>query len=323
MTSPLLSVDGVGVRFPRGGWFSRSTLRAAHNVSFAVERGEVVALVGESGSGKSTLGRVIAGLQHASAGTISFEGEPLPILPSTARDPRTRQRIQMVFQDPYSSLNPVHTLLHHIARPLHLHGRAGADVRATAAQLLDQVGLSPGIDFLDRRPHELSGGQRQRVAIARALAPGPSVLVADEPTASLDVSVRMEVLLLLRRLQREQGLGVLFITHDLAAAQFMADRIVVLYAGQVMEQGPTARVLSTPSHPYTQLLIAAARHKPGPLPARSGTPPVIDPPPGCPFAARCHAASSDCLGPTLAPRALPRAAGEGPWWSLCQRTPEN
>jgi peptide/nickel transport system ATP-binding protein len=206
----------------------------------------------------------------------------------------------MVFQDPYASLNPVHRVLHHVARPLQLHGRAGGDVRATAAALLEAVGLGPAEAYLDRYPHEMSGGQRQRVAIARALAPGPKLLVADEPTASLDVSVRMEVLELLRKLQREQDLGVLLITHDLAGARWISDRVIVLYAGQVMEQGPADVLLSAPRHPYTRLLVAAAAHTPGDLPAGPGTPPVIDPDPGCPFAARCPLAQARCHDETPA-----------------------
>jgi peptide/nickel transport system ATP-binding protein len=290
--APLLEIEGLEVRFARP---DGSTLRANHDVGFTLDRGEVVALVGESGSGKSTIGRVVARLLPAQGGTVRVGGRALPIRQRPGRELAHRAAVQLVFQDPYASLNPVHSVLHHLARPLRLHGKAGAgELRERAAALLDAVGLGPGAAYLDRKPHALSGGQRQRVAIARALAPEPQLLVADEPTASLDVSVRMEVLLLLRRLQQERQLGVLLITHDLASARWLADRIVVLYAGQVMEQGPAEQVLRRPHHPYTQLLVAAASHRPGPLPGAPGLPPVVDPPPGCPFAARCPRATPSC-----------------------------
>lgn len=309
MSAPLLQVEGLGVQFPRGGWPRPSMLRAAHEVSFTVNAGEVVALVGESGSGKSTIGKVIARLQQADTGNVLLDGESLAVTTSRRARAGTRAKVQMIFQDPYASLNPVHTILHHIARPLRLHGCSAADVRARAVALLEAAGLSPGEDFVDRKPNALSGGQRQRVAIARALAPDPRLLVADEPTASLDVSVRMEVLTLLRRLQTERQMGVLLITHDLAGARWIAAHVVVLYAGQIMEQGPTEHVLRAPRHPYTRLLVAAAAHTPGPLPGGLGPPPVVDPPPGCPFAARCPVATVACHETLPAPvpvEGLPR-----------------
>ncbi len=305
MTAPLLQVRGLGVSFPRAGWPRPSFLRAAHDVSFDLQAGEIVSLVGESGSGKSTIGRVLLRMQTAVAGAVALQGEAVDVRSGRGAPLRFRQRVQMVFQDPYASLNPVHRVLHHVARPLLLHGQATrSDVRQKAIALLEAVGLGPAEAYLDRYPHELSGGQRQRVAIARALAPKPMLLVADEPTASLDVSVRMEVLELLRDLQQQQGLGVLLITHDLAGARFISDRVVVLYAGQVMEQGPTRDLLSRPRHPYTRLLVAAASHLDGPLPAGPGAPPVIDPPPGCPFVARCPEASPRCHAETPAQRPL-------------------
>lgn len=210
-----------------------------------MERGEVVALVGESGSGKSTLGRVLVGMERADGGEIRFDGS----LDAPQR------RAQMVFQDPFASLNPVHTVLHHVERPLAL--RRVADPRGEATALLASVGLSA--EMVRRKPHELSGGQRQRVVLARALAADPELLVADEPTSMLDVSIRKGVLELLVSLARERQLGVLLVTHDLASARAVSDRVVVLYKGEIVEEGRAADVVDRPRHPYTRTLVEAAR----------------------------------------------------------------
>ncbi len=287
----------------------RSAGRSVHallGVSFAVARGETLALVGESGSGKSTIGRILLRLERADRGDVFFAGEPVPVTQTRRVPAAYRQRVQMVFQDPFASLNGVNRVRYHLERPLLRHRRAN---RATLAheleQLLDAVGLAGASDLLERHPHELSGGQRQRVALARALAPGPALLVADEPTSMLDVSIRMGVLKLLARLQRERGLSIVFITHDLASARFLADRVVVLYAGQVMESGRTAEVLSRPAHPYTRLLLAASPG--GSAVAQVTAPPTRTPrvehehdelrPRGCPFAARCREATPTCARP--------------------------
>jgi peptide/nickel transport system ATP-binding protein len=232
----------------------RVSLRAVDRVSFTLEPGRTVALVGESGSGKSTIARMIARLEKPSGGGIVVagpDGEPVP-------DRDYRHRVQMVFQDPFASLNPFHTVGHHLARPLRLHGRAHgkADTERLVAELLERVTLPP--EFASRRPHELSGGQRQRVAIARALAPGAQIVVADEPVSMLDVSIRLGILKLLARLQREEDLAVLYITHDLATARHFSDEILVLYRGRVVERGPADRVILEPRHPYTKLLAAAS-----------------------------------------------------------------
>jgi oligopeptide/dipeptide ABC transporter ATP-binding protein len=212
----------------------------------------------------------------------------------------------MVFQDPFASLNPAHTVAHHVERPLRIHGRA-TDAAARTRELLEQVGLSPSL--ATRYPGELSGGQRQRVAIARALAVEPDLLVADEPTSMLDVSLRAGILDLLARERETRGLACLLITHDLGAARAAADRVLVFYAGTLVEEGPTEALLAAPAHPYTALLVAAAR--PGdvraPLAARPGAPPCLDPPPGCPFAARCLDATARCV--TEAP--VRQAVGPG------------
>ncbi|MEO6087115.1 MAG: ATP-binding cassette domain-containing protein [Umezawaea sp.] len=232
----------------------RASLRAVDRVSFTLEPGRTVALVGESGSGKSTIARMIARLEKPSSGSIVVAGPDGKRVP----DRDYRHSVQMVFQDPFASLNPFHTVGHHLARPLLLHGRAHgkAETERLVGELLERVTLPP--EFASRRPHELSGGQRQRVAIARALAPGAQVVVADEPVSMLDVSIRLGILKLLARLQREEDLAVLYITHDLATARHFSDEILVLYRGRVVERGPSDQVILEPRHPYTKLLAAAS-----------------------------------------------------------------
>ncbi|MGP3966306.1 ABC transporter ATP-binding protein [Streptomyces sp. 6N223] len=234
----------------------RARLRAVNHVSFTLTPGRTVALVGESGSGKSTVAKMIARLERPTAGQIiATRPDGRPVGGREYRD-----HVQMVFQDPFASLNPFHTVEHHLARPLKLHGRTRgrAETRKQVEQLLERVNLTPARDMAQRRPHELSGGQRQRVAIARALAPGAQVIVADEPVSMLDVSIRLGVLNLLARLQREDNLAVLYITHDLATARHFSDDILVMYRGRVVERGPADDVILTPQHSYTRLLAAAA-----------------------------------------------------------------
>ncbi|MEJ2858908.1 MULTISPECIES: ABC transporter ATP-binding protein [unclassified Saccharothrix] len=227
----------------------RVRLRAVDDVSFTLTPGRTVALVGESGSGKSTIARMIARLEKPSGGriTVHAEGREVP-------SKHYRDHVQMVFQDPFASLNPFHTIAHHLERPLKLHGRPHGN--AEVVRLLGRVSLPE--EVAGRRPHELSGGQRQRVAIARALAPGAKVVVADEPVSMLDVSIRLGVLNLLARLQREEELAVLYITHDLATARHFSDDILVLYKGRVVERGPADDVILNPQHPYTKILASAA-----------------------------------------------------------------
>ncbi|WP_337062597.1 ABC transporter ATP-binding protein [Kineococcus sp. G2] len=234
----------------------RRRLRAVDRVSFDLVPGRTVALVGESGSGKSTIAKVLTRLEAPTSGSVDVrldDGTPV-------RGPLYRRNVQMVFQDPFASLNPFHTVEHHIARPLQLHGRTrGTErTRERVLELLERVNLTPAADMAVRRPHELSGGQRQRVAIARALAPGAQVLVADEPVSMLDVSIRLDVLNLMGRLQREDRLAVLYITHDLATARHFSDEVLVLYRGRVVERGPADDVILDPHHDYTKLLAAAA-----------------------------------------------------------------
>jgi peptide/nickel transport system ATP-binding protein len=256
--------------FVVGGLGRRCVVRAVDDVSFTVGAGECVALVGESGSGKSTLARLIVALDTPTSGSLLLDGVEVAGRPSLA----FRRRVQMVFQDPFASLNPAHTVGHHLERPLRLH-HPGAHVARRVRELLVSVGLPE--DFAHRSVRALSGGQRQRVAIARALAPGPDLLVADEPTSMLDVSLRAGILELLARERVERGLACLLVTHDLASARAAAERVIVLYRGRVVEHGPIEEVLSAPTHPYTRLLVTAAR--PGdlraPLPAR---PPIEEHP---------------------------------------------
>ena len=251
-TTALLEATGLRKTFRVGGALSSATKEVLHGVDLRVERGEVVALVGESGSGKSTIARMIARLETIDGGTVRVLGRDVVAAEPHRASLAYRGDVQMVFQDPFGSLNPVHTVAHHLVRPLERHGKArGKAARARAAELLERVELTPAESFLGRYPHELSGGQRQRVAIARCLAVEPSLLLADEPTSMLDVSTRLEVLQLLRGLVDDAQLGVLFITHDLASARQLADRMIVLYAGHVVEEGATERVLRhlPPLHP--------------------------------------------------------------------------
>jgi ABC-type glutathione transport system ATPase component len=233
--------------------------RVLDDVSFALHRAEMVALVGASGSGKSTLARIIARLQPASGGEVRLRARDVLAQEPGRASLAYRAGVQMVFQDPFASLNPVHTVLHHLARPLLRHRRVSgrAAVMARAAALLADVGLAPPSVYLPRLPRELSGGQRQRVAIARALAVEPEVVVADEPTSMLDVSLRAGVLALLARLKQERGLAILLITHDLASACTVADRVLVLHEGQIVEAGRAADLVRAPVHPYTRRLLAA------------------------------------------------------------------
>ncbi|MFD6031858.1 ABC transporter ATP-binding protein [Cellulosimicrobium funkei] len=241
----------------RNGW-KRSRLRAVNDVSFTLEPGKTIAIVGESGSGKSTVARMIAKLETPTSGDILLDGVP------SARRGRAlsayRHDVQMVFQDPFASLNPFHSIRHHLERPLRIHGLAktAAELDAAVDELLTRVNLTPPGTFAEKRPHEMSGGQRQRVAIARALAPGSRFLVADEPVSMLDVSIRLGVLNLLARLQREENLGVLYITHDLATARHFSDEILVMFRGNVVERGPSDQVILDPQHEYTKLLLGAA-----------------------------------------------------------------
>ena len=255
--TPVLSTRGLEKTFTIGGAFSRSQVRALGGVDLDIAHGEIVALVGESGSGKSTLARCIARLEQPSAGTFLFEGQDIMATSKRRATREYRSAVQMIFQDPFGSLNPVHRIGHFLERPLRIHAAAAgrAEMERAKLRLLEKVGLPA--EMLERYPHELSGGQRQRIAIARALAVNPRLILADEPTSMLDVSVRIGVLNLMRSLCEEQGISMLYITHDLASARYLADRIVVMFAGEFVEGGDAMELLANPAHPYTRLLISA------------------------------------------------------------------
>lgn len=260
MGEPLLDVRGLAVTFHSGrGWGrGREKIRAVQGIDFSINAGEAFALVGESGSGKSTTAKCVVGLQTPSRGSISFAGSPL----GSARNRDQRRAIQMVFQDPYSSLNPRMTIGAALVEILRVHRLVDSRDAAMkrAAELLDQVGMPQSA--LAQRPRAFSGGQRQRLGIARALAVEPSLLVADEPVSALDVSIQASVLLLLKRLQRDLGLTLLFISHDLAVVKQLCDRVAVMAEGRILEEGSVERVLSNPTEDFTRTLLAAATELP-------------------------------------------------------------
>jgi len=250
MAEPIITVEGLERDF--------AEIKALRGISLSLRPGRALALVGESGSGKSTCARIIARLDAPTAGAMMFRGKSMTEPCTAAEDKAFRRAIQMVFQDPFASLNPAFTVRHHLARPLALHGhaRGKAELEQRVSALLVDVGLDPDLTA-HKFPHELSGGQRQRVNIARALAVEPEVLVADEPTSMLDVSIRLGILELLARIKRERQLALLYITHDIATAAHVAEEVVVLFAGQMVEWGSTMEVIRNPRHLYTQLLLSA------------------------------------------------------------------
>jgi peptide/nickel transport system ATP-binding protein len=254
-----VEVRNLSKRFPVGGsLLGREEVRAVDDVSFSLRPGTVTALVGESGSGKSTVARLIARLYAPSDGSILFHGEDVAQARTRRALLRYRSRVQMIFQDPFGSLNPVKRVEHHIARPLRIHGIVPrGEVAGRVRELLTSVGLVPADHIAQKYPHQLSGGQQQRVAIARALAVEPEVLVADEPISMLDVSIRIGLLNLILELKEKRRIAFLYITHDLASARYVADELLVMYAGRIVEQGPTEAVLGEPLHAYTKLLLSA------------------------------------------------------------------
>ena len=279
---------------------ARHFVHAVDGVSFQVRRGTMFGLVGESGCGKTTTGRLLTLLERPTAGSIRIEGMDLASFRGSQALRAFRRRVQMIFQDPYQSLNPRMTVYDAVAEPLAVHGVSRLPEReARVARMLEQVGLTPPESFMFRFPHELSGGQRQRVAIARALILEPSFIVADEPTSMLDVSIRTGIMQLLDQLREQFQMSFLYITHDLAVARYLCESIAVMYLGKIVEMGPAEEVIRQPLHPYTRALMAAVP-EPDPTYVRErvaiagGVSRPIDPPPQCRFLPRCPLATARC-----------------------------
>jgi peptide/nickel transport system ATP-binding protein len=305
VTAPVLEVDHLCTWFTIGGRLltagEPAVVRAVDDVSFDIRSGEIFGLVGESGSGKTTLGRTILGLVRATSGHILWKDHDLAQLPERQFRP-LRRHLGMIFQDPASALNPAMTIAQGVGHPLRIHGLASnrREARAKVIEMLERCGLVPAERFLDIYPDDLSGGQKQRCVIARALITEPELVVADEPVASLDMSIRAKVLELMFDLKEQLGLTYLYITHDLASGKFLCDRIGILYLGQLVEWGDSAQVYDAPQHPYTRALLQAV---PLPDPSRRGRdkrlprgeiPDALQPPAGCRFHPRCPEAFDAC-----------------------------
>lgn len=297
----VLSVRNMVKDFPVGKTNGKNQyMRAVNDVSFDLCKGEALAIVGESGSGKSTGARILTRIYDQTEGSIFFKGQPLHEYTEEHGSLEYARQVQMIFQDPFGSLNPVHNIYHHIARPLLIHKRATEDVvEKLVYELLELVGLNPAVETAEKYPHQLSGGQRQRVAIARAIAVSPEVILADEPISMLDVSVRLGILNLMSDLKDKHGISFMYITHDIATARYFAEKTAVMYVGHMVEWGNSDKVTQTPKHPYTQLLLSAVP-EPGrsgrrELSAKKGEIPLWKPDSeGCPFSQRCPKASERC-----------------------------
>ncbi|MBS0125987.1 ABC transporter ATP-binding protein [Thetidibacter halocola] len=312
----LLQVDGLSKHYEARRSLAqrlvgtpRSVVRAVNDVSLTVAKGEVLGLIGESGCGKSTLGRAILRLHEPTSGRVTFDGTDVTAL--AAPDLKAmRRRMQIIFQDPYASLNPRRTVAEIVGLPLALHGIAsGEEARAITARVLERVGLRAS--QLDRYPHQFSGGQRQRIGIARALVSNPDFIVCDEPVSALDVSIQAQIIALLLELKREFGLTYLFISHDISVIGYLADRVAVMYLGEIVETGPVAEVLDNPRHPYTQSLLSAVpevgpRRDKARVRLQGDLPSPLKPPKGCKFHTRCPLAIPACA------ERPPESRGVGP-----------
>jgi peptide/nickel transport system ATP-binding protein len=301
VTAPLLETRNLTRHFKVGGNLSRKTLHAVDDANIVINRQEIIALAGESGSGKSTIARLLARVYKPTSGEIYYQGRPLSSLRRRGDQLAYRSDVPMVFQDPFSSLNPAFRVSHGIMRGLKLHRKdISRKLRmAEAERVVEAVGLTPASDILQRYPYELSGGQRQRIGFAQALAYKPKLILADEPVSMLDVSIRIGLLNVMADLRANEGVSFLYITHDIASARYVADRLMVMYAGHIVESGPTPAVLTNPKHPYTQLLLAAVPDPRAPLDIDDETghgepPKVVDPTPGCRFRWRCPLAVEEC-----------------------------
>jgi peptide/nickel transport system ATP-binding protein len=296
----LLEVEALSVEFPT----RRGVLKALDRVSFAIERGEVLGMVGESGAGKSLTGAAIIGLLERpgriSDGRILLEGKRIDKLSSEEMRRVRGRRIGAIFQDPLTTLNPLYTVGRQLAETMQVHlGIAGAEARKRAAGWLEQVGIPAPAERINAYPHEFSGGMRQRVVIALALCAEPGLVIADEPTTALDVSIQAQIITLLKRLAREHGTAVMLITHDMGVIAETADRVAVMYAGRIVELGPVQRVIRHPAHPYTEGLMASIptlEGRRGRLKQIEGSMPRLSAiPPGCPFSPRCPRVFTRCM----------------------------
>jgi peptide/nickel transport system ATP-binding protein len=298
-TIPVLEARDLTRHFRLGGWHGH-LLHAVDGVDLVIGEQEIVALVGESGSGKSTVARLLALVYRPTSGEVFFRGTPVGSLHGRRAKLGYRGQVPMVFQDPFASLNPAHAIGYGLIRGLKLHRPElhRAERLAEAERVLELVGLVPAAAMMSRYPYELSGGQRQRVGFAQALSYRPKLILADEPVSMLDVSIRIGLLNVMARLREDEGVSLLYITHDIASARYISDRVVVMYAGQVVEHGPTDEVLQRPVHPYTELLLSAVpdpRAEIAVSAADVGEPPtVIDPGEGCRFRHRCPLAIERC-----------------------------
>ena len=258
-STPILEIQSMTKTFQMPGLINKNDFIAVSDVSFKISRGEIVALVGESGSGKSTIAKLITRLIRPTAGKILLDGKNKKVTEARNVPLEYRKAVQMVFQDPFGSLNSIHTVYHHLSRPLVRHKlKSKTKLFDHIIKTLEIVGLSPAETFVHKFPHEMSGGERQRVAIARALILDPEIIIADEPTSMLDVSIRMEILEIFAKMRKENGLTILFITHDLASARYLADRIIVLKAGNIIEENQSEDLIQNPSTEYTKQLVRAA-----------------------------------------------------------------
>ena len=313
-TPPLLAVDGLKRYFDVSAPFlnriierrDRSFVKAVDGINFEIGQGETFSLVGESGCGKSTVARLIVGLYQPTAGSIRYKGVEIGPREAAAERKRMQPHMQMIFQDPYASLNPRWRVAEIVAEPIHVRGlqKGKADILARVGELLTQVGLSPADG--ERYPHEFSGGQRQRISIARALAGEPEFLVCDEPTSALDVSVQAQILNLMKELQDRLGLTYLFISHDLAVVYHVSTKVGVMYLGRLVEWADTETLFENPRHPYTRMLLDAipdlemsGRQR---VPVAGEVPSPINPPSGCAFHPRCPHADDRCRAEAPLPR---------------------
>lgn len=301
VSEKFIEFRGVSKDFPlHGSFFRKRRLHALRDVDFSIKEGEILAVVGESGCGKTTIARLLSRLLEPTAGSILVDGKVVSgkLGPDAAKE--YRSRVQMIFQDPFGALNPAHKLGFIVGRPLRMYspGLGDREAREKTAELFETVGLTPAESFMEKNPGQISGGQRQRIVIARALAVNPSILLADEPTSMLDVSIGIEIMNLMLDLKRRKKLTYLYITHNLASARYMADRIMVMYAGTSVEEADTDELLSRPLHPYSLLLLSSTpepyRQEKFEIRAKEILPDLSGDAPQCLFHARCPYATDRC-----------------------------